>query len=112
MRETDKTLRNARRKIWLVSIAALLTFALAPASAAAAGQLAADPPTGCITGTYSSGMYQPLYMICVPPNWNGQLVVYAHGYVNPADPLAIVDNTVDGTPVSQILMSLGYAFAT
>ena len=28
-----------------------------------------------------------LIRICIPPKWNGQLVVYAHGYVAPQRPL-------------------------
>ena len=52
-----------------------------------------------------------LYLICVPPAWNGSLVVYAHGYVNPFDPVAIQDDVVAGLRVSQIVTGLGYAFA-
>jgi pimeloyl-ACP methyl ester carboxylesterase len=42
-------------------------------------------------------------------NWNGELVVYAHGYVSPDDPLAI---PAEAAPISNLATFLGYAFAT
>ena len=46
-----------------------------------------QPDAVCNDGTQTSGA---LYRICMPnSNWNGELVVYAHGYVAPDDPLAI-----------------------
>jgi len=55
-----------------------------------------------------------LIVICVPPNWNGGLVLYAHGYIAPQSPLALPVNelTVGGTFVPNILLSQGFAFAT
>lgn len=55
-----------------------------------------------------------LILICIPPNWNGQLVVYAHGYVALQAPLALPlgELSVDGQFVPDILLSLGFAFAT
>jgi hypothetical protein len=35
-------------------------------------------------GLQSSGA---IYRICVPGNWNGDLIVYAHGYVSPPNQL-------------------------
>jgi pimeloyl-ACP methyl ester carboxylesterase len=69
----------------------------------------------CPAGTTASGALPgsgALYLICVPPEWNGSVVVYAHGYVNPFDPVAIQDDVVAGLRVSQIVTGLGYAFAT
>ncbi len=63
----------------------------------------------CREGTLPSNAQ---YRICVPVPWNGDLVVYAHGYVAPNEPLAIPDDEVEGTPISQIVNELGYAFAT
>jgi pimeloyl-ACP methyl ester carboxylesterase len=57
------------------------------------------------------------YRICMPnPSsaWNGQLVVYAHGYVVSTDPVAIPEDQLqlpDGTSVPGLVNSLGYAFA-
>ena len=56
-----------------------------------------------------------LILICIPPNWNGVLVVYAHGYVAPQAPLALPLGELtlsDGTSVPAVLLSQGFAFAT
>ena len=53
-------------------------------------------------------------LICVPAvGWNGQLVVFAHGYVAPGLPLNFYHLTLpDGTFLPAVVQSLGYAFAT
>jgi pimeloyl-ACP methyl ester carboxylesterase len=72
----------------------------------------------CPAGTRSSAGALPgsgaLFLFCLPPAtaWNGSVIVYAHGYVNPFDDLAIVDDVVGGLPISQIVTSAGFAFAT
>src|SRR5438128_12135208 len=68
----------------LVCAAAL--FALAAARPAAAGHVNAPvaPAAACEPDrTQSSGAF---YRICVPPPlvWQGDVVVYAHGYVTPS----------------------------
>jgi len=72
----------------------------------------AECPAGTATASGALPGSGALYLICVPPAWNGSLVVYAHGYVNPFDPVAIQDDVVAGFRVSQIITGLGYAFAT
>jgi pimeloyl-ACP methyl ester carboxylesterase len=67
------------------------------------------PVAGCSDGAMPSGA---LYRICFPADWNGQLVVYAHGYVRPDEPLAIHDDALAGVPVSSAVTGQGYAFAT
>ncbi|MFL5274058.1 MAG: serine aminopeptidase domain-containing protein [Anaeromyxobacteraceae bacterium] len=67
-----------------------------------------------------------LYGIWVPDRWNGDLVLYAHGFRNPNCPLAVPTDPVvptatcpdpqSGTPpqvaaVRDTLLSFGYAFA-
>ena len=39
-----------------------------------------------------------LIIVCIPLDWNGQLVLYAHGYVPPQSALALPVNelTIDG----------------
>ena len=64
--------------------------------------------TTCDDGVQNSGA---LYRICMPELWNGDLVVWAHGYTNPNEPLQIPDDRVDGTPISEIVAELGYAYA-
>ncbi len=63
----------------------------------------------CEDGNQSSGA---LFRICIPERWNGSLVVYAHGYVSPLEPLLVRDDEVDGTTVSEIVNQLGFGFAT
>ncbi|MDX2270937.1 MAG: hypothetical protein NW237_03175 [Cyanobacteriota bacterium] len=51
-----------------------------------------------------------IYRICLPAEWNGDLVVYAHGYVSPFRPVEIPEEQVG--PLPDIFNGLGFAFAT
>lgn len=94
---------------------------LALAAVVLSGLLALSGPAGlsspeavadnsCQDGVQASGA---LYRICLPDSWNGELVLWAHGYVNPADPLRIPDDQLpDGTPISDVINLLGFAYAT
>lgn len=96
-------LLTAVRRALLIS----LLVALVPSGAQAqvpTGILACDPE-----GTQANGA---LYLICVPSNWNGKLIVYAHGYVAPNEPLANQITLPDGTSIADAVQFLGYAFAT
>ena len=56
-----------------------------------------------------------LIVICIPSNWNGRLVIYAHGFVPPQAPLELPSDELtlpDGTFVPNLFLSQGYAFAT
>ena len=55
-----------------------------------------------------------IYRICVPNNWNGDLVIYAHGYVSPTEPVGIPEEqlAVGGNSIIDLVNLLGYAFAT
>ena len=69
-----------------------------------------SPPTaGCTQGTLESGA---LSLICFPDDWNGTLVLFAHGYVEASQPLALPDDEVGGVNVANAVTSLGYAYAT
>jgi pimeloyl-ACP methyl ester carboxylesterase len=49
----------------------------------------------------------------MPIGWNGQLVVFAHGYVAPGQPIAFYNLTLpDGSSLPDVVQSLGFAFAT
>ncbi|WP_018612953.1 hypothetical protein [Segetibacter koreensis] len=61
---------------------------------------------GCNVTKLQSG---EIYQICVPANWNGELILYAHGYVSPFLPLAL---PVEAAAYVPLFTSLGYAFAT
>jgi pimeloyl-ACP methyl ester carboxylesterase len=71
-------------------------------------------PGPCTIGVLPSGAQS---LMCVPAfgTWNGALVVFAHGYVKPSDPLgfyhlALPDRTDINLPT--LVQSLGFAFAT
>lgn len=81
----------------------------------------AETPIACNPGVGSLPSNDPKYpasqltLICKPVAWNGNLIVYAHGYVPPQDPLALpLDELTlaDGTFVPEAFLSLGFAFAT
>jgi pimeloyl-ACP methyl ester carboxylesterase len=67
------------------------------------------PVAGCNEGVLDHGA---LYQICFPANWNGDLVLYAHGYVQPGSALALPNDQVGGQSVSSAVNGLGYAYAT
>lgn len=67
--------------------------------------------TGCEEGDNLPGGAS--WKICIPLNWNGDLVLWAHGYVAPEDELTFQDEVPGDTPISlpDLVQSLGYAFA-
>jgi pimeloyl-ACP methyl ester carboxylesterase len=67
------------------------------------------PVAGCTQDTLESGA---LSLICFPESWNGTLVVYAHGYVQPSAPVALPDDDVGGVSISDAVTGFGYAYAT
>ncbi|HZN98953.1 MAG TPA: hypothetical protein VFB61_14555 [Gemmatimonadales bacterium] len=67
------------------------------------------PTPGCRDGVLPHGA---LYRLCLPESWNGDLVLYAHGYVAPQQELAIPEDVVGGRPASDLITSLGYGYAT
>jgi len=66
----------------------------------------------CEDGMQDSGA---IYRICMPPQWNGDLVVYAHGYMSPEREIEIPEDQLTfgaGVSVPGLVMFSGYAFAT
>jgi len=91
-------------RIVLAGIVVSAFFLARPATAAAG---TCDPD-----GHQGSGA---LYRICMPETWNGDLVLYAHGYVGFNGPVRIPEDQLvlpDGTSVPDLVNSLGFAFAT
>ena len=68
-------------------------------------------PSQVAQGKLDSGA---LYLICVPATgWNGDLVVYAHGYTSPTEPLGFQNLILpDGTYLPDVILGQQYAFAT
>jgi len=92
------------KRVFLAAAVLAALPAIRPA-AAAAGVCEPD-------GVQASGA---IYRICMPASWNGDLVLYAHGYVGAGEPVAIPENQLslpDGTSVPGIVNMLGFAFAT
>src|SRR5262245_1474677 len=87
----------------------LITSVVIPYAAAAACKSSCRPD-----GAQSSGA---IYRICMPEPgcYNGDLVIYAHGYVDAYQPVGIPEDQLtlpDGTSVPGLINSLGYGFAT
>jgi pimeloyl-ACP methyl ester carboxylesterase len=90
-----------------------MSFALAAAAALVAPGAEAASHCGA-DGTQPGGA---VYRICMPDPgvWNGDLVVWAHGYVEPRRPVAIPEDQLclsDGFCLPTIINGLGYGFAT
>lgn len=89
---------------WLMGAAVLLLVLAMPATARA--QIV---PGACATGLLPGGAGS---LICVPAlGWNGQLVVFAHGYVDPDEPLGFQLPVLEGVPLPVVVQSMGFAFA-
>jgi pimeloyl-ACP methyl ester carboxylesterase len=97
----------------------LVACALAVALPLQAG--AQDPPPWPAAYCTQDQLGEQTILICLPPglpgdpraNWNGQLVVYTHGYVAPQLPLALPAEELARAPgMVDFLLSQGYAFAT
>lgn len=99
------------RKIELI----LLTCALLLGGLGVIRVASAQAQSGCEPdGLQASGA---VYRICMPPEgkWNGNLVLYAHGYVAFNQPIAIPEDQLtlpDGISIPGMVTGLGYGFAT
>lgn len=91
---------------WFLTAGLLIPAAPVAQAQAAGSECAPD-------GTQPSGA---VYRFCMPTGtWNGDLVVYAHGYVAFNEPIAIPEDQLsvgEGPSVPEIVNGLGYAFAT
>jgi pimeloyl-ACP methyl ester carboxylesterase len=81
-----------------------------PAAAPAMAQAAPVPGT-CVDGTLP---HKALSRICIPTSgWNGDLVVWVHGYVDFTEPIDFYHLELpDGTKLPDLIQGLGFAFAT
>ena len=69
-----------------------------------ASRASAEGEAQHLTGDVGAGTS---YSLARPANWNGDLVVYVHGYSNPSGPVALPNIA----PIEQGLMERGYAVA-
>jgi len=69
-------------------------------------QLEFDALDGVSTERYTGVLDGAGYRVEVPENWNGLLVMYAHGYRGEGP-----DLTVDSPPIREYLIANGYAWA-
>lgn len=69
----------------------------------------APPTVGCVDDVLPSSA---LSRICFPPDWNGDVVLWAHGYVSPFDDVALPDDEIDGQSIEAIVLGLRFAYAT
>ena len=53
-------------------------------------------------------------LTCLPSDFNGTLIIYAHGYVRPHEPLGLPEELADANvpEVVDRLLALGFGFAT
>lgn len=92
---------------FLLLLALVVTLASVGVWPAAA---APGAPQGCQEGVLPGGA---LWLICVPAaGWNGDLLVWAHGYVAFDEPLGFYHLYLGDTYLPDLAQSLGFAFAT
>ena len=110
----SKTLEHLRRR----GSGAVLAFTCGLTAACGGDDISGPPPptdegiaptAGCTDGVLEHGA---LYRICFPPTWNGDLVLYAHGYVPAQQDIALPEDIIGGQSISGTVNGLGYAFAT
>jgi pimeloyl-ACP methyl ester carboxylesterase len=101
---------NVHRRILLVALLCLVLPLAAPANALPSHAPPSAIPGLCQNGVLPSGAKSK---ICVPiSGWNGDLVVYAHGYVAFNQPLDFQNLTFGGVDLPTAIQLQGYAFAT
>jgi len=99
-----------RHSVRLLLLVTLLTSSVLFAVPAGAAGLPLPVPGPCQDGVLPSGA---LSRICIPTaNWNGDLVVYAHGYTAFNAPLDLQHLELpNGAYLPDLVQNLGFAFA-
>ena len=102
-------MRSIQFTAGVILIAWLVAF-LSPAASRA--ECPPSPWLGCVCQEPNAG-HDDYRLICKPDNFNGVLVVYAHGYVYPQEPLALPYQEIE--PFADViggLLNFGFGFAT
>lgn len=108
---------RAGSRLLLLLVAAVMLWACAPADTArdaAASDATPQLNPGCEDGVQPSGAAYRICMPQLPVEWNGGLVLYAHGYVSPTRPPGLPEDQLalpGGPGVDTLATNLGYAFA-
>ena len=92
---------KARTRVWMMIV--LLASLVLPTSVSLAETYLNLPID--IQGDLNGAAYE----IRVPDNWNGTLLVYAHGY--PQYPVPVPEMAFPGDEMAQIFLNRGYALA-
>ena len=113
------------RRIWLATGAVLAAVVLMmgltqsvmgspPAYVDQPARQVDDLPPNCEEGRQDSGAEYRICTPTLPVTWNGDLLVYAHGYVAADRPVEIPEDqmVLNGLAVDQEITKQGYAFAT
>jgi pimeloyl-ACP methyl ester carboxylesterase len=99
--------RNPSHSGWVVTVLAVYVAWIGSSGRAQETTDFCDPD-----GVQNSGA---IYRLCVPPagSWNGELIVFAPGFVAPTEPVAIPEGqlVVGDTSLPELANALGYAFA-
>lgn len=106
---------KAQRRLHLLGWAGMVLLVLGLVRPAAGqGPPTAQWPEGC----REEPLGQQIVLTCLPEEWNGIVVLYAHGYVPPQEPLQLPGEELDDYRLSddqtlvEELLELGFAFAT
>ena len=94
-----------------VILAVVMVMALFPVGAVSAQT---PPVPNCVPFPIDP-VTGEIYLICQPATWNGDLVVFAHGYVAPNEPMSkFLEQLVlpDGSTIPGLTTGLGFGFAT
>ncbi len=112
---TKKHVNYQSDKRWchgVVSLVASLVLVLGVSGAQS--QESPPLPDDCNTIVDAgSGQVEEIKIVCQPEEWNGVLVVYAHGYVAPGQAIQISGDTLQAAQILLPgLLGNGFAFAT
>jgi pimeloyl-ACP methyl ester carboxylesterase len=98
----------------VIGITLACALALLVADAARAGEWPDDCEESTLPSDDPNYPNEQLILTCLPSDFNGTLVIYAHGYVRPQEPLALPEEfgDADVQELVQRLVDLGFGVAT
>jgi pimeloyl-ACP methyl ester carboxylesterase len=102
------------RLLNIIHAALACTLALLISDVARAGEWPDDCEQSTLPSDDPTYPNDQLTLTCLPSDFNGTLVIYAHGYVRPQEPLGLPDEfgNADVRELVQRLVDLGFGVAT